>query len=51
MAAAAAAMPVPPMPVKWTDLISVENIQKKLNHQDARTQSFSPNRRQFVTGL
>jgi hypothetical protein len=26
MAAAALAMAVPPMPVKWTDLISDENI-------------------------
>jgi hypothetical protein len=30
MAAAADAMAVPPMPVKWTDLIPVENIPEKL---------------------
>jgi hypothetical protein len=30
MAAAAAAMAVPPMPTKWTDLSCVENIPVKL---------------------
>src|SRR5271156_5645000 len=33
-------MPVPPMPVKWTDLISEENIACELNHEDAKPQRF-----------
>jgi len=40
MAAAAAAMAVPPMPVKCTDLISDENMTGSLNNQDAKAQSF-----------
>jgi hypothetical protein len=40
MAAAADAMAVPPMPVKWTDLISDENMSKKFNRQAAKAQSF-----------
>jgi hypothetical protein len=41
IAAAADAIAVPPMPVKWTDLISDENIAGKFNRQDATAQSFS----------
>jgi hypothetical protein len=40
MAAAADAIAVPPMPVKWTDLISDENMAGKFNRQDAKAQSF-----------
>jgi hypothetical protein len=40
MATAADAIAVPPMPVKWTDLISDENIAGKINRQDAKAQSF-----------
>ena len=33
-------MAVPPMPVKWTDLISDENMGGKFNRPDDPAQSF-----------
>jgi len=47
IAAAAAAMAVPPIPVKWTDLIADENMGGKFNHQDAKAQSFLKSKMQF----
>jgi hypothetical protein len=40
MAAAAAAMAVPPIPVKCTDLISDENMAWKNSRQEAKAQRF-----------
>jgi hypothetical protein len=40
MAAAALAIAVPPMPVKWTDLIADENIRTKLTTKTPRHKVF-----------
>jgi len=40
IAAAALAMAVPPMPVKWTDLISDENMAGKLTAKTQRHKVF-----------
>jgi hypothetical protein len=48
---AADAIAVPPMPVKWTDLISDENMAGKFNRQDARAQSFLKESDRFLRAV